>query len=114
MAKVEAVAGVPRVAVADLRVAVAEEAAGPGGGAGGGFSASAMVDRMMSSYDTNGDGKIDKDEQAGLSDRARGMVETADSDGDGAVSKAEMTKAAEAMMQRFQGGGGGGPGGGGG
>ena len=45
---------------------------------------------------------------------ARDMVETADSDGDGAVSKSEMTKAAEAMMQRFQGGGGGGPGGGGG
>jgi hypothetical protein len=87
---------------------------GPGGGAGGGFSASGMVDGIMSRYDTNADGKIDKDEQAELSDRARGMVETADSDGDGAVTKAEMTKAAEAMMQRFQGGGGGGPGGGGG
>ncbi len=84
---------------------------GPGGpGGGGGFSASGMVDGMMSRYDTSGDGKIDQDEMASLSDRAKGMVENADADGDGAVTKDELTKAAAAMMQRFRGGGGGGGG----
>ena len=84
---------------------------GPGGG-GGGFSMSAMVDRMMERYDTNADGKIDKDEQANLSERAKPMIADADTDGDGAISKTEITKATEKMMERFRSGGGGGFGGG--
>ena len=86
---------------------------GPSGGGpgGGGFSMSAMVDRMMSRYDTNGDGKIDKDEQASVSERGRGMIANADTDGDGSISKDEMTKAADAMMKRFRSGGGMGGGG---
>lgn len=90
----------------------------PGGGGGrpgggGSFSASGMVDGMMSRYDSNSDGKIDKDEQSGLSERAKGFIGGADSDGDGSISKDELTKAAAKMMERFRGGGGGRPGGGG-
>lgn len=86
---------------------------GPPGG-GGGFSASAIVDRMMQRYDTNSDGKIDAAEIANIDERSRDRVKQGDKNGDGEVSKEEMTKAMEAMMKRFQGGGAGGgrPGGG--
>ncbi len=71
---------------------------------------------MMERYDTNGDGSVDQEEQANISERAKPMIADADTNGDGSISRDEMTKASEAMMQRFQGGGGfggGAPGGGG-
>ncbi len=87
----------------------------PGGGAagGGGFNMSAIVDRTMERYDTNGDGNIDADETANIDGRAKDMVTGADSNSDGSVSRAELEKAMAAMMSRMQqGGGAGGPGGG--
>jgi hypothetical protein len=91
---------------------------GPGGGGpgGGGFDASAMVTRMMERYDTNGDGTIDATEMAEVSGRGGDMLKGADSDGNGSITKAELEKATQEMMKRFQSGegaGGGGPGGGG-
>ena len=60
---------------------------------------------MMSKYDTSGDGSIDKDEMASVSERAKGMVEAADGNRDGSVSRDELKSAMQKRMQ--QGGGGG-------
>ena len=79
----------------------------PGGGGAGGFSASAMIDGMMGRYDTNGDGSIDQDEMAALSERAKPMIEAADGNRDGSVSKSELTSAMEKRMREGGFGGGG-------
>ena len=75
-----------------------------------------MIDGMMSRYDGNGDGKIDAEEMASLSERAKPMIKAADGDGDGSVTKEELTSAMEKRMKAggFGGGGGGQRGGGGG
>lgn len=79
------------------------------GGGGGDDRISGMFNR----YDSNGDGKIDKDELASLDDRAKGFVGRGDLNKDGEITLDEMKKAMEAMMKRMQQGGGGGFGGGG-
>ena len=71
----------------------------------------AMLDRMMKRYDTNGDGKIDADELQAIDERARDRIKRADQDGDGTVTREEMEKGIQAMMRRFQQQRGGGPGG---
>jgi collagen type III alpha len=69
------------------------DAGGPrrGGPGGGNFA-----DRIMR-FDTNGDGKVGKDE---LPEPMQPMLERADSNNDDAIDRAE----AEAMAERFRGG----------
>ena len=76
---------------------------GRSGGSRGMGDPSAMIDGMMKRYDSNSDGKIDKDELGKLSDQAKGFVGRADSNGDGEITKEEMKSAMEKMMR--QGGG---------
>jgi multidrug efflux pump subunit AcrA (membrane-fusion protein) len=83
---------------------------GPGGGPGGpggpgdagGFNPQAMVDRMFSRSDTNGDGKISKDELGGIDANFRDRVSAMDANGDGDIERSEVMKA----MRNFSGGGG--------
>ena len=69
---------------------------GPGGGPGaGGPGAGGMVERLMS-HDTNGDGKVDKDE---LPEQMQRILERADLNKDDAIDKAEAEKLAERFSQ---------------
>ncbi|TWU05510.1 EF-hand domain-containing protein [Stieleria varia] len=73
---------------------------GPGGpegrGPGGEASVEGAVQRMLQ-MDKNNDGSLTADE---LPERMAAMIDRADSDGDGKLSKAELTKMAEARMAR--------------
>lgn len=78
---------------------------------GGGFDMNRIIDMTMDRYDTNGDDKIDAEEQKDFDERASRMT-SADKDGDGAISREEIKTYMDAMMKRFQQSGGGGGGGG--
>ena len=82
------------------------EPAGAGAPAAGGPMAG-VVDRIFSSADKDGDGKIAGDEINQLDDRMKSQVKTMDSNNDGALEKSEVVKAFSA----FRGAGGGRPGG---
>lgn len=82
---------------------------GAGGGGGGRPSAAAIAGMVMQRADKNSDGKLDKDEVAGLDERSKGWASTADKDGDGDISKDEVVKAMEKAMKAWGGGGGGRP-----
>jgi hypothetical protein len=86
-----------------------------GGGGGGRPDAATIAGFVMQRSDKNGDGKLDKDEVAGLDDRSKGWAATADTDGDGDISKDEVVEAMKKAMKSWGGGGGsrGGRGGGG-
>ncbi len=56
----------------------------------------------MSRYDTNADGKIDKDEMANLEGRSKTMIEEADGNNDGDVTTEELKKSIQEMMERFR------------
>ncbi|RMF41650.1 MAG: HlyD family efflux transporter periplasmic adaptor subunit [Planctomycetota bacterium] len=85
---------------------------GPGGGGpGGGFDPAAIVDRIFSAADADGDGTIAGDELAGLDDRMKDRVAEYDTNGDGALSRQEVLSGMRKRMQQ-RGGGGGPPGGG--
>ena len=88
-------------------------AGGPGGG--GGFDPKAIAERIIGSGDKDGDGKISKDEIAGLDERARERAPSYDANNDGFIEKSEIIKAMNKMRQQMEAGGGGpgGPGGGG-
>ena len=77
------------------------EGGGGGPGGGGGFSVDMIVDRTMERYDTNGDGKIDQEEQKGFDERAQRMS-GADSNGDGDITRDEIKTYMDAMMKRMQ------------
>ena len=83
---------------------------GQGGPGGGGFDMGAIVTRIMESSDTDGDGKISKEELGAMDENRAAMMRRADANKDGSVTRAEMTKA----MSQMRGQGGGRPGGGGG
>lgn len=91
--------------------------AGPGAGgpgAGGGFDPSAIAERIIASGDSDGDGKISKEEVAGMDDRMKERAPSYDANGDGFIEKSEVVKAMNKMMkERAAAGGGGGPPGGG-
>lgn len=84
------------------------KAAGGGfGGGGGAASADMIAGFVMQRSDKNSDGKLDKDEVAGLDERSKGWAKTADTDGDGDISKEEVIEAMKkAMKSRGSGGGG--------
>ena len=63
-----------------------------------------MISSIMSSTDTDGDGKISKAELDGADGRRKEMLSAADANGDGDVTKSELTKAISSRI-----GGGGGP-----
>lgn len=71
---------------------------GPGGQPGGPQGGGEYLARLMQ-MDTNGDGKLSREE---LPERMAGLMERLDTNGDGMLDKAEL----EAMAQRFQGRGG--------
>lgn len=78
---------------------------GPGAGGGaGGFggggrpSVDAIVKMSMERADTDGDGKLSKDEIQSIDAQRRGGVEAADADGDGVVTKQELTTSIKARM----------------
>lgn len=79
----------------------------PAEGGGGMPSADMIVNMVMQRSDKNGDGKLDKDEIAGLDSRSKGWAGTADTDGDGDISREEVSKAMTKLMKRRSGGGGG-------
>ncbi|MEM9643715.1 MAG: efflux RND transporter periplasmic adaptor subunit [Planctomycetota bacterium] len=76
----------------------------PGGGRPGGGGRSGGVSAIMSSRDSDGDGKLSSDELSSLPEQFRSKLEASDSDGDGFVTTSELTEAFKSM-----GGGGGGP-----
>jgi hypothetical protein len=80
-----------------------------GGGAGGGGrpDAATIAGFVMQRSDKNSDGKLDKDEVAGLDDRSKSWAATADTDGDGDISKDEVVEAMKKAMKSWGGGGGG-------
>ena len=81
-----------------------------GGGAGGGGGrpdAATIAGFVMQRSDKNSDGKLDKDEVAGLDDRSKSWAATADTDGDGDISKDEVVEAMKKAMKSWGGGGGG-------
>jgi multidrug resistance efflux pump len=87
--------------------------AGRGGGGGmGGFSMPASGAALIKSKDTDGDGKLTKDEAGSPYSY---FFDRVDTDGDGFLSEAEADASIQSMKKRMQGGGGGrgGPGGGG-
>ena len=86
----------------------------PGGGGGGRPDAATIAGFVMQRSDKNQDGKLDKDEVAGLDERSKGWAATADKDGDGDISKEEVVEAMKKVMKAWGGGGGGRRGGGGG
>ena len=78
----------------------------PGGGSskGGGSGRRSMISR----YDTDGDGKVSKEEYGAISGQARqllGQFSDMDSNGDGFIDKDEEAEATRKMMERFQKGG---------
>jgi hypothetical protein len=83
---------------------------GPGGG--GGFDPKAIAERIISSGDTDGDGKISKDEVAGMDDRMKERASSYDTNSDGFIEKSEIIKLMNKMMKEREAGGGGPPGGG--
>lgn len=84
-----------------------------GQGGGGGFDPKAIAERIISTGDTDGDGKISKEEVAGMDDRTKERAATYDSNGDGFIEKSEIIKAMNKMMkEREAAGGAGGPPGG--
>ena len=66
---------------------------------------------MMQRFDANADGAIDSSEMSALPERMRDMFLGGDADGDGKLTREELAKAMQQMMERFQQGGGGPPGG---
>lgn len=83
-------------------------APGPDAGASAGSQrpdAGAIVERMFSRMDANGNGKIETGE---LPERVRSQFSSADANGDGAIDRAELTAAMKKMAAQ---GGGGPPGG---
>jgi RND family efflux transporter MFP subunit len=86
------------------------EGGGRGGAGGGGVGG--MVQRSFDQFDADKDGSLSADEISGMDERRKPMVEGADEDGDGKVTKAELTKATQAFIQKMQQQGGGGAGGG--
>ena len=88
---------------------------GGAGGGGGGFDPKAIAEKIIASGDTDGDGKISKDEIAGMDDRMKERAPSYDTNSDGMIEKSEIIKAMNKAMKERQaaGGGGGGPPGGG-
>ncbi len=92
---------------------------GPGGrgggpGGGGGFDPKAIAERIIGTGDTDGDGKISKEEVAAMDDRTKERAAAYDANSDGFIEKSEIIKAMNKMMkEREAAGGGGGPPGGG-
>ena len=90
---------------------------GPGGGGagGGGFDPKAIAERIIASGDSDGDGKISKEEIAGLDDRMKERAPSYDTNSDGFIEKSEIIKAMNKAKKEREaaGGGGGGPPGGG-
>lgn len=84
---------------------------GSGGGAGGGFSPDKIADRIMSSRDTDSDGKLSSTEIAGLDERMRDGAKTADANRDGSVDRTELVAMLKKRPPTAGGAGPGGPGG---
>ena len=84
---------------------------GGGGGGMGGFSMPASGAALVQSKDTDGDGKLTKDEAGSP---YTFFFDRIDTDSDGFLSAAEADKSIQQMKKRMQGGGGGGGFGGGG
>lgn len=82
-----------------------------GSGGGSGFSMPASGKELISSKDTDGDGKLSKEEAGPTYER---FFQYIDSDSDGFLSESEADASVKAMKARMQGGGFGGAGGGGG
>ena len=78
----------------------------------GGFSMPASGAALIKSKDTDGDGKLTKDEAGSPYSY---FFDRVDTDGDGFLSESEADASIQSMKKRMQGGGGGrgGPGGGG-
>lgn len=77
-----------------------------------------MVAQALDEFDTNKDGKLQKDEVAAITDeRRRGRMAEADTNHDGDIDRNEltvaMTKVVQMIRARMEAGGGGGPPGGG-
>ncbi len=88
--------------------------AGGPGGPGGGFDPKVIAEKIIASGDTDGDGKISKEEVAGMDDRMKERAPSYDSNGDGNIEKSEIIKAMNKMRkEREAAGGAGGPPGGG-
>ena len=102
---------VPEDEIAEVKANKPKEEKPARSGGGGGMSADMIVNMVMQRSDKNSDGKLDKEEIAGLDGRSKSWSGTADSDGDGELSREEITKAMEKLMKSR--GGGGRPGGGG-
>ena len=91
---------------------------GPGGGGpggGGGFDPKSIAEKILSSGDTDGDGKISTEEVAGMDERMKERATSYDSNSDGFIEKSEIIKYMNKMMKEREaaGGGAGGPPGGG-
>ena len=91
---------------------------GPAGGKGKGMPTPAQMVEQYMAADANKDGKLSKEELAGLEERRRENLADADKDNDGYFDNKELTLAANQVIQRMRermgkGGGPGGPGGGG-
>lgn len=94
-------------------VAPAKEEGGGGGGAGGGFNPTAIAEQILSRADTDGDGKLSKEELA-ANENMQKRASDWDSNGDGELTKAEVVAGMKKAAARGgPGGGRGGPGGGG-
>ncbi|MCU0876439.1 MAG: HlyD family efflux transporter periplasmic adaptor subunit, partial [Pirellulaceae bacterium] len=84
-------------------------AGGPPGGAGdkgskkgrGNMSPSMLVDRYLQ-QDSDGDGKLSKDEVAQLDERGQQAIAAADTNSDGFLDRTELTAAAAAVVARMK------------
>ncbi len=83
------------------------EGGAPGGfGGGGGMpDIGTIVDRSMERSDTDGDGKISKDEISSVDENRQAGLTAADTDGDGFVTKAELMASIKKRMAEGGGGG---------
>jgi len=83
-------------------------AGGPGAGGrpggSGGFNPQAIIDSTFENHDTDGDGKLSKEEIQSVDGRLRDRMAGFDENGDGFVDKAEAVKGMKSMAS-----GGGGP-----
>jgi len=86
---------------------------GGGGPGGGGFDPKAIAEKIISSGDTDGDGKISKEELAGLDDRTKERAPSFDTNSDGVIEKSEIIKAMNKVKKDMEAAGGGRPPGGG-